>query len=169
VKQGHAAPFDGLHAAFVYGFDDSAAGGGKHDRFDVVPSAGERIYPVALPQIIQKLVARITLGKINQNHLWPARNIPAAHAAFEILGGKGHFEGIPHTFVCFFKAGVFGKSRAKEKVILAKLLYGLQRLAADHRKNTAHLVADFPAHLKQRDRGIFTIHVFSLQRPGYSG
>ena len=162
VEQGNAASFKGFDPAFINGRNNRTASRGEHDGFNIVPPAGKRIHTVIFPQIVQKLVAGIPLGKIHQNGLGATGNIPAAHAAFEILCGKCQAKRIPYILVRFFKTHIFSQGRAKEKIVLAKLLYSLQCLAADHRVDAPHLVADFPTDLKQRDGGVIEIHAFSL-------
>ena len=162
VEQGNAASLKGFHPAFMNGRNNRTAGCCEHDGFNIVPSAGKRIHTVIFPQIVQKLVAGIPLGKIHQNGLGTTGNIPAAHAAFEILCGKCQTERIPDILARFFKTHIFRQRRAKEKIVLAKLLYSLQRLAADHRVDAPHLVADFPTDLKQCDGAVIEIHDFSL-------
>ena len=66
--------------------------------------------------------------------------------------------------VRFFKAGVLLQGGAQEKVVLAKVLHGLQGLAADYGIDTAHLVADFPTGFKQGDLGRVEIHDSSFTR-----
>ena len=144
------------------GRDHLAAGRGEHDRLNVVPAAGKGIHTVIFPHFVQQLVAGVTLGKIHQNGLGPSRYVPAAQATLEIPGAQGQALRIPDMFVCFFKTGVLLQGRAQQEVILAESFHGLQRLAADHGINAPHLVANFPAYFKQRDRGVIEIHRDSL-------
>lgn len=101
--------------SFVNGSNHRTAGRNfKHDRLNIISRQSEST-PWPLPQIVQQLdLLRIALSKIDKNHLRPAGDIPAAHTA-QVPGGKGHFKGIPHAFVGFFKSRGFVKKNGQEE------------------------------------------------------
>lgn len=99
VKKSHRAAAQRVDKVFMDRGDHFAAGRGEHHRLNIVPAAGKRVHAVIFPEFVEQLVGGVALGKIHQNGLGPARYVPAAQTAFEILGAQHKAQGIPDVLV----------------------------------------------------------------------
>ncbi len=133
----------------IKGFNDFPAGIAEHDRFHIIPPAGNGIHPVILPDPEEKLFFIVFFSKTNQNDFRFAGNFPASKTAGDFLDGDPLSDLFPEDLFRLFKFKIGFQVRSQQNILIAIGRYGFPELAHDHRVNPADLVANLPTDLKQ--------------------
>ena len=139
--------------AAIEAFHDEGRGVAEHAGLVVVAVGMEAIYSEILPSLAVQLVLHAVIGlEVNQHDTGAARYVPPTYADMQaFLAGLLH-PGTPHL-VIFEEEGigfVLPKVGADEHEFVGETL--LQRLGSrgEDGIDAAHLVADFPATLKDK-------------------
>ncbi len=151
----------------VEGGDDFAAGRRKHDGLDVVPGAGHGVHAEGFPVLEKQLVLVVAVFEADKNGLGVARDLPVAEAALQIVGVQNLVHGIDEGIAALLEVGVVAEVGAKQPVVLAKVVDGLQGLAAHDGVDAANLVADFPRRFEEGD--VAVVHSMLLRKGSDAG
>ena len=149
MKLGDGRGFPGAGQDIVEGLDDFPAGIAEHDRFDVIPSAGDGIHSVILPDSEEELVFVVLCPEADQDHPRLARNLPAPKAAGDFLDGDPFPDSFPEGILRFLELEVGFQVRTQQDVPVAVDRHGFAELAGDDRVDPADLVANLPAHFEK--------------------
>ena len=147
VGQGRAVGRDVQRLAG--GLDHFAAGRTEHDRFHIVPAAGDGVHAVAVPEREQQLALVVTVTVPDQDDFGAAGDVPAAEAAAQVAPVGLLAQLLPAGLVGLFKVGVVAQVGPQKKIIFSKGSQGFQDLAADDGIDAADLVADLPADFEE--------------------
>ena len=149
MEMGQGRAIGGDVQCLAGGLDHFAAGRAEHDRFHIVPAAGDGVHTVAVPEREQQLALVIAVTVADQDDLGAAGDVPAPEAAIQVapVGLLAQF--LPAGLVGLFKVGIVAQVGSQKEIVLSKGGQGLQDLAADDGIDAADLVADLPADLKE--------------------
>ena len=78
-----------------------------------------------------------------------------AEAALEVVGVQNLAHGLDERVAALLEVGVVAEVGAEQPVVLAKVVDGLQGLAAHDGVDAADLVADFPRRFEEGDVAVW--------------
>jgi hypothetical protein len=149
VKQRYSLALAILAQHPPQGGNDLAAGIAEHDRLNVVPASRERIHPVPLPELVEKLPLIVFLVEGDENHPGTPGDQPSAESAANLLQSDGFPETDPIGLVGLFECLVVFQIGAKEDVPVAKMVNRQTGFAADDGVDPADFVTHFPTDFEE--------------------
>ena len=149
VELGDGVPPLGTDDDIVDRLDHLAGRIAEHDRLHVIPSPGDGVDAVVLPDLEKELVLVVLFAEADENRLGPAGDLPAAEPAGDLLDGHPFPHIVPARLVRLLEIGVGLEVRAEGEVPLAEGLCRFRQFAGNDGVDPADLVADLPTHLKQ--------------------
>jgi hypothetical protein len=96
----------GPHQEVVSGLDHLAGSVTEHHRFHIVPSSGDGVHAIVLPDGEEEFVLVVFFSEADEDRLWISRDLPAAETAWDLLDGAGLPDPFPALLVRFLEIGV---------------------------------------------------------------